>query len=125
VWTVYAKDVEWVQCEHVNKPGHIVQLEYQINELDKVQDNHQDKSKLEDLKDRLSKERNSQKINLEPEQFSPKVTVNHYHTSSWKQNFCCEMDQIPANINNATTGHKLQGMSNDVIIVSLWHTGGL
>jgi hypothetical protein len=35
------------------------------------------------------------------------------------------MIQIPANINDATTGHKLQGMSKDVIIVSSWPTGGL
>jgi hypothetical protein len=35
------------------------------------------------------------------------------------------MIQIPAYINDATTGHKLQGMSKDVIVVSLWPTGGL
>ncbi len=35
------------------------------------------------------------------------------------------MNQIPANLNNGTTGHKLQGMSKDVIIVSSWPTGGL
>ena len=29
------KHVEWVQCEHVNIPGHIVQLETQIYELKK------------------------------------------------------------------------------------------
>ncbi len=31
----------------------------------------------------------------------------------------------PANSNDRTTGHKLQGMSKDVIIVSSWPTGGL
>ena len=35
------------------------------------------------------------------------------------------MIQIPANINDATPGHKLQGMSKDVIVVSSWPTGGL
>jgi hypothetical protein len=35
------------------------------------------------------------------------------------------MKQIPANSNDATTGHKLQGMSKDAIIVSSWLTGGL
>jgi hypothetical protein len=35
------------------------------------------------------------------------------------------MHQIPANSNDGTTGHKLQGMSKDVIIVSSWLTGGL
>jgi hypothetical protein len=35
------------------------------------------------------------------------------------------MVQIPANSNDATTGHKLQGMSKDAIIVSSWPTGRL
>ncbi len=35
------------------------------------------------------------------------------------------MNQIPANSNDGTTGHKLQAMSKDVIIVSSWPTGGL
>ncbi len=55
VWTVNAKDVEWVQCEHVHKPGHISQLELQINDLEKVTDKHQNHAKLLDLKERLTK----------------------------------------------------------------------
>jgi hypothetical protein len=35
------------------------------------------------------------------------------------------MNQIPANSNDTTTGHKLQGMSEDIIIVSSQPTGGL
>jgi hypothetical protein len=35
------------------------------------------------------------------------------------------MKQIPANNNDATTGHKLQGMSKDAIIVSSLPTGSL
>jgi hypothetical protein len=35
------------------------------------------------------------------------------------------MKQIPAKTNNATTDHKLQGMSKDVIIVASWPTGGM
>jgi hypothetical protein len=35
------------------------------------------------------------------------------------------MNQIPANSNNGMTGHELQGMSKDVIIVLSWPTGGL
>jgi hypothetical protein len=33
------------------------------------------------------------------------------------------MKQIPANTNDATTGHKLQSMSKNVIIVTSWPTG--
>jgi hypothetical protein len=33
VWTVNASDVEWVECEHINKNGTIIQLEAQIDVL--------------------------------------------------------------------------------------------
>ncbi len=69
----------------------------------------------------LTKEMNS----IKPEQVTPEVIVEHYETSSKKVKFYHKMNQIPANSNNATTGHKLQGMSKDVIIVSSWSTGGL
>jgi hypothetical protein len=35
------------------------------------------------------------------------------------------MKQIPANSNDATTEHKLQGMTKDVIVVTSWPTRGL
>jgi hypothetical protein len=35
------------------------------------------------------------------------------------------MKQIPANTNDATTGHKLQGMSKDVISVASWPTASM
>ncbi len=53
VWTVNAKHVQWLQCEHVNIPGHIVQLETQIYELEKGQQNNKNKTKLERLKEIL------------------------------------------------------------------------
>ena len=45
VCTIDAKDVEYIQCEHVNKTGYIVQLEAQIQELEK------DNDKLNELKE--------------------------------------------------------------------------
>jgi hypothetical protein len=81
VWTVNAEDVEWVQCKHVHKPGHISQLKSQTNDLEKVTDKHRNQSKLLDLKKRFTKEMNSRKFNLEPEQATPEVTVKHYETS--------------------------------------------
>ena len=85
VWAVNAKDVEYIQCERVNKPGYIVQLEAQVQDLKKVHDKHQNNDKLEELKERLSKYRDSQTFNLEPENFSPEVTVKHFHTSFEKE----------------------------------------
>jgi len=73
----------------------------------------------------LSKEKKNRIFNLDPKQFSPEVNVKHHHTSTRKQKLCCKMNQIPANSNDATIGHKLQGMSKDIIIVLSWPTGGL
>ncbi len=67
----------------------------------------------------------NQKFKLEPEQCSPKLSAKCYSTSSKKDECCCKMKQIPANSNDATTGHKLQGMSKDVIAIMSWRTGGL
>ena len=33
MWTVNATDVEWVECEHVNKTGLMLQLETQIHDV--------------------------------------------------------------------------------------------
>ena len=134
VWTVNAADVEWVECEHVNKSNVMTQLESQIkelkNELDLPPKNHKSdskaiKSKIDELNKKLAKEMNGRIFKLEPEQFTPEVTVKHYHASSKKIVFRCKMMQIPANSNDATTGHKLQGMSKDAMIVSSWPTGSL
>jgi hypothetical protein len=134
VWTVNAADVEWVECEHVNKTNLLSQLKSQINELQQQMDltpnNHQSKkqtikSKLDDLKNKLVKEMIGCRFKLEPEQFSPEVSVKHYHATSKKVTFRCKMKQIPANSNDVTTGHKLQRMSKDAIIVSSWPTGSL
>jgi len=120
VWTIDAKDMEYIQCEHVNKTGYMLQLEAQIQELEKVQDKHQNNDKLDELKEKLSKIKDSQKFNFEPEKFSPEVNLKQFRTSFKKQAMRCNMTQILANSNDGTTGHKLQGMSKDVIIVTSW-----
>ena len=35
------------------------------------------------------------------------------------------MTQLPVNLNDATTGHKLQGISKDAVIITSWPKGGL
>ena len=70
--------MEYIQCEHVNKTGYILQLEAQIQELDRVQDKYKNNDKLDELKEKLSKTKDSRKFNLEPENFSPEVNVKHF-----------------------------------------------
>ncbi len=131
MWTVNASGVEWVQCEHINKTGTMIQLQAEIDQLRSTLDtlpqtnravtNEQVQSHLESLTNTLSTEMNNHKFKLDPETFSTSVSVKEYDTSI-TTNYQCKMKQIPANINDATTGHKLQGMSKDVIIVALWQT---
>jgi hypothetical protein len=84
VWTVNASNVEWVECEHINKSGTIVQLEAQIHQMrckletlqKKKQTNiHQLESSLENLTNKLSKEMNNCKFKLKPQSFTTKVSV--------------------------------------------------
>jgi hypothetical protein len=96
VWTVNADDVEWVECEHVNKTSLVAQLKSQINELkrqlDLLPNNHQSKkqtikSKLDDLNNKLAKEMISCRFKLELGQFSPEVSVKQHHALQRKLPF--------------------------------------
>jgi hypothetical protein len=71
----------------------------------------------------LSTELKDLRFKLERELFSTKVSVKEFVGSKKKIQFNCRMKHISANINDASTGHKLQGMSKDVIIVTSWPTG--
>jgi hypothetical protein len=76
---------------------------------------------LQSLTNKLSTEINNCKFKLEAKSFSTKVSLKLYKRL---RRFECKMKQFPANINinDATTGHNLQGMSKDVIIVASWPT---
>jgi hypothetical protein len=133
VWTVNANDVKWVECEHVNKTGSIIQLETNINEwtyqlelakTDNQAQKQEIQTNLQNQKNKLAKIMSERKFKLGPEQFTPILSLKLYNTNP-KKPFGCKMKQIPANSNDATTGHKLQGMSKDLLIVSSWPTGGL
>jgi hypothetical protein len=65
---------------------------------------------------------NNCKFKLKPQSFATKVSVKTIDTS-YKKEFKCKMTKIPANTYNASTGHKLQGMSKDAIIVTSWPIG--
>jgi hypothetical protein len=107
----------------------MIQLQAQIDQLRSTLDSLpktnrtvtdlKSQSYLVSLTNTLSTKINNRKFKLEPESFSTKVSLKEYDRST---KFECKMKQFPANINDATTGHKLQGMSKDVIIVASWPT---
>ncbi len=118
----------------MNKTGRIIQLETKINNLSnqleqREQISQTESDKIQDSIDKMETKlltiMNDQKFKLETEQCSPKISIKQFSNSLRNIEFQCKMKQIPANKNDATTGHKLQGISKDVIIITSWPTGGL
>ncbi len=89
--TVNASDVEWVEYEHINKTGTIIQFGAQIDQLgctldslsktNKTVTHEKVQSYLQSLTNKLSAEMNNCKFKIEPESFSPNVSVKKYDTS--------------------------------------------
>jgi hypothetical protein len=92
--TINTNDVEWVECDHINKSGTIVKLEAQIDQLISTLDSlpktnktviQQDQSDLQNLKNKLSTEMKDRRFKLEPELFSTKVSVKEFEGSKNKK----------------------------------------
>ena len=67
----------------------------------------------------------TRRFKLQPKTNAVSVKVKLFYASKLKINFRCKMTQLPVNLNDATTGHKLQGSSKDVLIITSWPNGGL
>ncbi len=105
VWTVNANDVEWVECEHINKTGYIMQLESNINdlthqlELAKKENQAQKQEIITNLKNQKNKLANimsERKFKLGPEQFSPILSLKLYKTNPKKT--CNNRSQIARDV---------------------------
>ena len=131
VWTVCAKDVEWIECEHVIKIESMVQLERELDDLaqkiplaEKGAEKRLQK-KIVHINKELMGMCKTRRFRLEPQNYRVVVAMKPHHYATTKLQFTCQMTQFPVNLNDATTGHKLQGMSKDVIIITSWPKGGL
>jgi hypothetical protein len=130
VWTVCAKDCEWIECEHVVKTSAIIELEKNIEFLkDRMkslrgQEKRKVRKELKKMQKALIEQCKTQRFRLEPQKFTTTVSVKPHHLASTRVEFTFQMTQFPVNISEATTGHKLQGMSKDVVIITSWPKGG-
>jgi len=147
VWTICAKDVEYLELELANKPQQIVDQEQYIDKVKesiievarKIKSAKTDKKKkrkkkktklklqrhLKEMETKLNNDLEGIRFKMTPENFSTKVSVKSHPRAPTKMEFACRMTQFPINLNDATTGHKLQGMSKDVLIITSWPKGGL
>ena len=86
-----------------------------------LQNEVQSKEKqLQKLEKDLKKEVTARQFKLKPESYTTTVKIKIHPFATSFTTFKCKMTQIPLNANDATTGHKLQGMSKDVVIVTSW-----
>ena len=127
VWSVCAEDVEWIECEHVVKTGTIVKLELRLKELTHKLISSSKKitrrnltRKTKKTKARLVQQSLTRRFRLLPERLTCKVSVKPHPLATRKEDYACQVTQIPVNNSDATTGHKLQGMSKDTVIITSW-----
>ena len=80
---------------------------------------------LFDIQKELINETNTRRFKLEPQNFTTSVSCKPHHLAKNRLKFTCRITQFPVNTSKATTGHKLQGSSKDVIIISSWPKGAL
>ena len=132
VWTVSASDVEWIEVEHVVKTEPMIEIAREIESMQiKLSTTDDDgmktdlEKKIHQLQEQLITMSQTRRFKMTPHTKSVTVKVKPHHMARTQMEFKCRMHQLPVNLNDATTGHKLQGMSKDIIIISSWPTGGL
>lgn len=116
VWSINIRDVEWLAVELADDSDEITNLKHEINDLDK-KTNRELFNKLQRL---LQFKRKQRQFNIPPEQHEVSVTVAPTRLCDIKETFRCHMTMFPISINTSSTGHKLQGRSKDIVIVSSW-----
>ena len=132
VWTVCASDVEWIEVEHVVKTEAMLELEKEMNDLKMnllSEENHSTRQNITEriaaITDELIQHGQTRRFRMEPHTKTVHVKVRPHHMATTKMEFRCRMHQLPVNLNDATTGHKLQGMTKDVVIITSWPKGSL
>ena len=112
VQTVSVTDVAYVECMH-RKPRFLQALEAKLNELEAKLDPDTVPGSLESviatLKKEIDQATNKLKFKLKPVSFTATASVAIDSFSDEKHVFSgVKITQIPMNLNDATTGHKLQ-----------------
>ena len=124
--TVGVKDVEWIECEHIIKTQAMIHIEKKIDELSSSinkctpEETKETEKIIKTLKEQLVNMTKTRRFRLQPQTYSVKVHVKSHKQSMSELKLRCQMTQFPVLLNDATTGHKLQGMTKDAMIVTSW-----
>lgn len=130
VYAINANDVEFVEFEHFPKSKKQVSLENEISTL-RMNIQAGDESCSDECRLKMAElriEENKRRFRLKPKTFYCKFNLEDIKKGTklparLKTQLKVTVRQLPINLNDATTGHKLQGMSKDQIIVQSWQYG--
>ena len=119
VHTTSARFVEWVEFDRFPVSDKIKSLKNEIESM--LNDDSTNSDVIETLRNRLKSLQSAQTFRLNPVKSTATVDVSL--DDSVNQRTLIKqvvITQIPVNMNDATTGHKLQGMSVDNLLVASW-----
>ena len=78
---------------------------------------------IDQIEARLTNMAKLRRFKLKTQSFSVVAKVKPHKYAHTRFKVRCNMTQFPVNLNSATTGHKLQSMTKDIIIVTSWPKG--
>ena len=135
VYSVNVRDVEYIECEHFPKKPELVKMQQKLQSVQQLllQDpqNRNLVAQSEEIAMGIDNHIQSRKFKLTPKKYYcnffsdlisssdtglPKVAVKKKDRPMQR----VAMVQFPLNLNDATTAHKLQGSSKNMLIVNDW-----
>lgn len=122
IWTVNAVDVEYIILEHHPPTREISSMEKQLHSLESTaHPTSESKTKIGTLKRKLCKAHAKRRFKLKPKKFSCNIKVTPHDYTKEKTQLKSRVTQLPVNASDAITGHKLQGLTKDQVIVYSWN----
>jgi hypothetical protein len=116
---VNIKDVKWLTVNLANDSEQISSIKCKLEQL-KTNGNIHNNKHILTLHNLLILNQKQRLFKIPPEQLEVSVTVTPTRLYNIKETFKCQMTMFPVNINTSSTGHKLEGRSKDMVIVSSW-----
>ena len=122
VWTVNAIDVEWLNVELVDNHEELDNIQKEIDATrNRTDTNKRDqREKLDNLQKLLEKKTQQRRFQIKPEKRAVTINLKVCKGSMINKEYHYHMLLFPVNICTALTGHKLQGRSKDIVIISSW-----
>ena len=117
VWTVNAKDVEFIECELNDNRDNLNQLE---QNLELLQNQQGPSDQIHKLLQQIQSEKRKRTFRIEAKTGEAEIKCRPNRFTKVESEFKAQVTQFPINLAKAVTGHKLQGRTMDTVVVTSW-----